>query len=514
MTAPEGPGTPAPGPPPARPLARALSSLSVRNYRLYFWGYSVSVAGTWMQSLALAFLVLHLTGSGADLGVTTAARFLPFVVLGPFGGLVADRYDKRRLLYVTQSSSAAIALVFGLLTLLHAVNITAVLVLALALGVLTAFDNPARQSLIAELVPREQLANAVTLNSVSVNLARVLGAAAGGALVAAVGLTTCFLLNAVSFVAVLISLALMRKAEMHTAVRPPREKGQVRAGLRYARRTPALLLPLVMLTVTGTLAYEFPVTLPLMARGPFHGGAGTYGIMATVMAVGAVTGGLVVAARGNRRQPGTLALAAIGWGTAIMGAALAPTLVWELVALLFVGYGSITFNSLSKTALQLAAEPSMRGRVMALWAMAWSGTTVVGGPAAGWIAEEFGSRWSLVVGGAPTVLLGALMLPAFLRLDRAALAGSAAREDPVAGGTSERPSRPPATPARRGDRRAPAARPTPPPPPDCCDPARRPAPAPLRSSPTDSGPPPPPAAAPDQRPADAGAARPAESGPD
>lgn len=402
------------------PLARALSSLSVRNYRLYFWGYSISVAGTWMQTLALAFLVLRLTGSGADLGVTTAARYLPLVLLGPFGGLIADRYDKRRLLYLTQSASALVAVAFAVLSALGRADVATVVALSLALGVLTVFDNPARQSLIGELVPREQLANAVTLNSVSVNLARVLGAAVGGALVAAVGLTACFALNAVSFLAVLASLAMMRASELNPVARPPREKGQVRAGLRYAGRTPALLLPLVMLTVTGTLAYEFPITLPLVARGAFHGGAGTYGLMAAVMAVGAVTGGLVTAARGNRRRAGNLAFAAVGWGVAILAAAFAPNLPWELVALLFVGYGSISFNSLSKTALQLAAEPAMRGRVMALWALAWGGTTVVGGPLVGWAAQEFGSRSSLVVGGVPTVLLGLAMLPALRRIDRAA----------------------------------------------------------------------------------------------
>ncbi|SFE07401.1 Predicted arabinose efflux permease, MFS family [Actinacidiphila alni] len=402
-----------------RPFGRMLASLSVRNYRLYFWGYAVSVAGTWMQSLALAFLVLRLTGSGSDLGLATAARFLPFVVLGPVGGLIADRYDKRRLLYVTQSSSALIAVLFALLTALDVINVGMVIGLSLALGSLTVFDNPARQSLIGELVPREQLANAVTLNSVSVNLARVFGSAAGGALVAAVGLTTCFALNALSFAAVIASLAMMRTSEVDAARRPPRSKGQIREGLRYTRRTPALLLPLLMLTVTGMMAYEFPVTLPLVARGAFHGGAGTYGAMATLMAVGAVVGGLVSASRGNRRAV-SLAWAGIGWGLAILAAAVAPNLGWELVALPFVGYAAITFNSLSKTAMQLAADPSMRGRVMALWAMAWGGTTVIGGPLVGWIAQQFGSRWSLVAGGVPTLALGLLMWPALRRIDTAA----------------------------------------------------------------------------------------------
>ncbi|SEG91672.1 Predicted arabinose efflux permease, MFS family [Actinacidiphila yanglinensis] len=414
-----------------RALSRAFSSLSIRNYRLYFWGYSVSIAGTWMQTLALAFLVLHLTGSGADLGISTGARFLPLALLGPFGGLIADRYDRRRLLYLTQSASAAVAVAFALMTGLGAASFGGVVALSLALGVLTVFDNPARQSLIGDLVPREQLANAVTLNSVSVNLARVLGAAAGGALVAGVGLTTCFVLNALSFAGVLVSLVLMRPAEMNPVDRPPREKGQVRAGLRYARSTPALLLPLVMITITGALAYEFPVTLPLVARGALHGGAGTYGAMAAVMAIGAVLGGLVVAGRGNPRHSSSLAVASVGWGVAITAAALAPTLPWELLALLFVGYGGVSFNSLSKTALQLAAAPAMRGRVMALWALAWGGTTVIGGPLVGWVAQDLGSRWSLVVGGVPTLLLGIVMLPALRRVDRSAAAATSQAGTPA-----------------------------------------------------------------------------------
>ncbi|MCA1222820.1 MFS transporter [Streptomyces sp. 8L] len=403
---------------------RMLSSLSVRNYRLYFWGYSVSVVGTWMQTLALALLVLRLSGSGSDLGLATGARFLPLVMLGPAAGLVADRYDKRRLLYVTQSSSAGIAVLFAVLTGLGAINVPTVIALSLALGMLTVFDNPARQSLIPELVPRERLTNAVTLNSVSVNMARVLGSAVGGALVAAVGLTACFALNAVSFLAVIASLAMMRKAEMTAVDRPPRQKGQIREGLRYVRGTPALLLPLVMLTVTGMLAYEFPVTLPLVARGALHGGAGTYGAMAAMMALGAVVGGLSLAGRSDGQRSGTLAVASVGWGVAILAAAVAPSLGWELAVLPFVGYGAIAFNSLSKTAMQLASVPSMRGRVMALWSMAWGGTTVLGGPLVGWVGQEFGSRWSLVAGGAPSVLLGLLMLPALRRSDRAPRAGN------------------------------------------------------------------------------------------
>jgi MFS family permease len=391
----------------------------------------VSVAGTWMQTLALGLLVLHLTGSGTDLGLVTAARLVPFVVAGPVGGVIADRYDKRRLLYATQSASAVVAAAFAVLIWVGAVSVPLVAGLSLLLGCLTVLDNPARQSLISELVPRDQLRNAVTLNSVSLNVARVLGSAVGGTLVAAVGFAACFAFNAVSFVAVLVSLAVMDRRQLRPAPRQPRERGQVRAGLRYAVRTPALAVPLLMVTVSGTLAYEFPVTLPLVARGAFGGGAGTYGAMAAVMGVGAVVGGLVAAGRRRAARAASLSVAATGWGVAILAAAVAPTLPLELVALLFVGYGSITFNAQAKTSMQLAAEPAMRGRVMALWALAWSGSTAVGGPLVGWIAEQAGSRWSLVVGGAPTTLLGLLMLPALRRMDGSGRPRSPAGVEPV-----------------------------------------------------------------------------------
>lgn len=398
-------------------LARIGSSLRVRNYRLYFSGQLISVAGTWMQTLALAFLVLHLSPSGTALGLATAARFLPLLVFGPVGGVVADRFDKRRLLYLTQTLSALLAGLFAVLIATGVIRMWMVLVLSLALGCVTVFDNPTRQSMIAELVPRSEVSNAVTLNSVSINIARVLGAAVGGVVVAALGFATCFGLNALSFIAVLVTLAMMRLAEMYPAARAGREKGQLRAGLRYARSTPEIFIALIMIAVIGMLAWEFQVTLPLLA-GTFHGGAGTYGLMASVMGAGAVVGGLITAYRGTPRRARGLAVAAIGWGVAILAAAAAPDLGLELVVLLFVGYGSISFNSLAKTVLQLASVPAMRGRVMALWALAWGGTTPIGGPLVGWIAEEFGARWSLVAGGLPTVLIALVAWPALRRIDQ------------------------------------------------------------------------------------------------
>jgi MFS family permease len=396
-----------------------VSSLYQRNYRLFFFGQLVSVAGTWMQSVAQSFLVLDLTHSGTQLGLTSAARFLPMFLFGPIGGVFADRMDRQRVLYVTQTLSGLLAGVFAVTVGTHSIRLWIIYLLALALGFVNVFDNPARQSFISEMVSAKDLPNAVTLNSVAMNMARVFGAALGGVIAAAIGLALCFACNALSFGAVLVSLAAMRGSELFPAKRVSRQKRQVRQGLRYVRSTPELFIPLLMIAVIGTLAWEFQVSLPLMASKVFHGGAGSYGVMASVMGGGAVVGGLISAAR-SRPRARALCLAAIGWGIAILAAAVAPSMALELAALVFVGYGSITFNSLAKTTLQLAARPEMRGRVMALWALAWLGSTPIGGPIIGWTGQAIGARWTLVIGGLATLACGVLALPALTRIDRPA----------------------------------------------------------------------------------------------
>ncbi len=410
-----------------------ISSLRQRNYRLFFLGQLVSVAGTWMQTVAQSFVVLDLTHSGTQLGLTSAARFLPMFVFGPLGGVFADRMDRRRVLYVTQTLSGLLAGVFAVTVGTHSIRLWIVYLLALALGFVNVFDNPARQSFISEMVSAKDLPNAVTLNSVAMNMARVFGAALGGVIAAAIGLALCFTCNALSFGAVLVSLAAMRGSELFPAKRVSRAKRQVRQGLRYVRSTPELFIPLLMIAVIGTLAWEFQVSLPLMASQVFHGGAASYGVMASVMGGGAVVGGLISAAR-SRPRARALCLAAIGWGIAILAAAVAPSMALELAALVFVGYGSITFNSLAKTTLQLAAKPEMRGRVMALWALAWLGSTPIGGPIIGWAGQAIGARWALVIGGLATLACGVLALPALTRIDRRAsrTAGPAQADHPPA----------------------------------------------------------------------------------
>ncbi len=409
----------------ARPArAPIFGSLGTRNYRLYFFGQIVSVSGTWMQTVAQGWLVLRLSHSGTDLGLITAARFLPMLVLSPWGGLVADRLDKRRILFLTQTLSGALAGVLAVLDWTNVITLWMLGAIALALGFVNAFDNPTRQSFIAEMVAEGDLANAITLNSVTVNVARALGPAIAGVLIETVGIAPCFLANALSFGAVVWSLVLMRGGDLFTSARPERQPGQVREGLRYVRSTPELLVPLVMITVVGTLAWEFQVSLPLMARFAFHGSAATYGTMLAFMGIGAVAGGLVTARRSAVRAVG-LGHASIGWGLSIVAAAFAPNLPSEYALLLFVGYGSISFNAVAQTTLQLAAVPSMRGRVMALWSVAWLGSTPIGGPIIGWIGQSLGSRWTLIVGGGTTLAAGLVGYRSLVAIDRRAAAASA-----------------------------------------------------------------------------------------
>ncbi|MDP9405075.1 MAG: MFS transporter, partial [Actinomycetota bacterium] len=341
-------------------------SLGNRNYRLYFWGQTVSVSGTWMQGVAQAWLVLQLTGSGTVLGLTTALQFLPILLGGPLAGVVADRVDKRRLLLVTQSVAALLAVALGVLTATGLVTLWMVFALAFAFGCVVAFDNPTRQSFVLEMVGPDDVANAVTLNSVVINAARVVGPAVGGLLIAGVGIAACFLLNGLSYLAVIAALAAMRPAELTRPRSAARGKGQLREGLRYVWATPDLRVPLLVMAVVGTLAYEFHVVLPLLAREAFGGGARTYGIMSSMMGVGAVVGGLATARRSTPTASGLLR-AACAFGAVILALAAAPTLGVALAVLVVTGGASIVFIATANATLQLHAAPAMRGRVMALW---------------------------------------------------------------------------------------------------------------------------------------------------
>jgi MFS family permease len=376
---------------------RTFSSLAIPNYRRYFTGQAISLIGTWMQTTAQSWLVLTLTRSATDLGVVVALQTLPMLLLGPYGGVVADRVNKRRLMVVLQSMMGVQALVLGVLTLTHHVTFSLVCVLAVVLGLNNCFENPSRQSFVLEMVGPKDLRNAVSLNSTLVNVARAVGPAVAGVLIATVGDGWCFMLNAISFVAVVASLVTMDRSLLKPSAPMVRSRGQLREGFRYVARTPKLAVPLLMMGLVGMLAYEFQVTLPVFAQRVFHGGAETYGIMTAAMGVGAVIGGLMTAARG-RTGMRSMVLAALAFGVVLFAAAAAPVLAVAFVALALVGYASVSFLSMANSTLQLETEPQMRGRVMALWSVAFQGSTPVGGPAIGWITAAAGARAGLGVG--------------------------------------------------------------------------------------------------------------------
>ena len=383
-----------------------FAALAVPNYRRYYSGQAVSLIGTWMQMTAQAWLVLSITHSSTWLGVVIALQTLPVLLLGPYGGVIADRVAKRRMMIALQSAMGLQALVLGLLTVSGVVTVWEIGVLAAVLGLNNAFESPARQSFMLELVGPEHLRNAVSLNSVLVNVARTIGPAVAGILIATVGDGVCFLINAASFVAVVVSLSTMDTAQLSPTIPAPRARGQLREGLRYVRATPQLAVPLLMMGVAGCLTYEFQVSLPVMAQKGLHVGATGFGFMTASMGVGAVVGGLLVAARGNTGlRP--LILAAGGFTVALTAATVAPTLAVELAALALAGAASISFMATGNSTLQLGAEPAMRGRVMSLWFVAFQGSTPIGGPLIGWVMAVAGPRAGLGL-GAVTIALVAL----------------------------------------------------------------------------------------------------------
>jgi MFS family permease len=386
---------------------RTFSSLSNPNYRKFFFGQTTSLVGTWMQTTAQSWLVFTLTHSATDIGFVVALQTLPVLLLGPYGGVIADRVDKRRLMIILQSFMGVQAAILAVLSLTHVVNYLDVCVLAVVLGLNNCFENPSRQAFVLEMVGVDNLRNAVSLNSTMNNVARAVGPAVAGVIIAAVGEGWCFALNAASFIAVVVSLLAMDESKLKPSVPTVRAKGQLREGLHYVARTPALAIPLVMMALVGMLAYEFQVTLPIVAGTVFHGSSTIYGVLMAAMGVGAVIGGLWTAARG---KTGVRAMirAALIFGVVMTFAALAPVLAVELIALALVGFASVSFLSMANSTLQLGTDPQMRGRVMALWAVAFMGSTPIGGPLIGWVTSDFGARTGLGVGAASCVVAGAI----------------------------------------------------------------------------------------------------------
>jgi MFS family permease len=401
------------------------------NYRRYVAGQTVSLAGTWMHSVALGWLVLQLTGSGTRLGLVTAAQFVPVLAFGASGGVIVDRFDTRRLLLVTQGVSAVLAGTLGMLVVTHNVRLWMVYAIAVGFGIATVVDNPARQTFVNELVAPAHIANAVMLNTVNINAGRIIGPAFAALVIDHLGIGACFLLNGASFLAIMLALALIEPAHLFPAPVRRREKGQLRAGFAYVRRTPELLVPLVMMTVIGTLTYEFQVNLPLLARFSFHGGASTYSLFTASMGVGAVVGGLLMAGR-DRRGTSVIVQQAALFGAVIVLAAAAPRQWMVVGALLFVGAFSVTFIARANATMQLQADPAMRGRVMALWTVAFLGTTPVGGPIIGAISEHTSPRWGLLTQGAAALAAAAFGAGWLLRSRRRDQLGAVAAGTPPA----------------------------------------------------------------------------------
>jgi MFS family permease len=394
--------------------ATFASLIASTNYRRFVAGQAISLVGTWMQVIGQSWLVLQLTGSATALGVVAAVQALPVMLLSPYAGVLVDRRNKRHVLLGTQSMMAALALILGLLSLTHTVALWMVLVIAGCLGLVTCVDNPARQSFVPEIVGTELIANAVSLNSSMVNAARAVGPAIAGVIIVSLGVSACFLVNTVSFIAVIIALASMKQELLRPAVASITAPGQLMEGLRYVRGTPRLLTPLLMMALIGALSYEFQVVLPVLAKQTFHGNADAYGFFTAAFGVGAVVGGLAVASRAPKGMR-SLSIAAGGFGLTMLVAAAAPTLATEVFALAMVGAASVAFLSRGNTMLQLNADQSMRARVMALWAVAFLGTTPIGGPIVGWVAQHAGPRWALVLGGLAALTATALAAWSHLR---------------------------------------------------------------------------------------------------
>ena len=379
-------------------LRQSFNSLEVPNYRRYFAGQLISLSGTWMQTVAAIWLILSLTGSGVAVGLTTALQFLPMLLIGAWGGLLADRIPKRRLLIVTQALMAIPAIGLFAVTATGIVEPWMVFLAVFAMGSVNAVDNPARQSFVMEMVGPGRVVNAVSLNSVIVQMARIVGPALAGLLIAGFGVVPCFALNALTFVAMIVALWGMDPKGLHTEPVAPREPGAIRAGLRYVLDTPELAVPLALMALVGTLGFNFQVVLPLLAKFSFDGNATTYALMVSAMAVGSIAGALVTGHRG-RTGPRLIAAGALAFGVLGLAAAAMPSLALEIVALAGLGAAAVTFAATINSTLQLAVAPAMRGRVMALYSVVFLGSTPIGAPLTGWLAETYDPRVALLLAG-------------------------------------------------------------------------------------------------------------------
>jgi MFS family permease len=380
-----------------------FSSLGVRNFRLFAVGQVISNTGTWMQRVAQDWLILQLThGSGTAVGIATGLQFLPLLMFSLWGGMIADRYPKRRVLMVTQASMGALALILGVLAVTGVVQPWHVYLLAFGLGMATMVDNPTRQSFAIEMVGRSDLQNAIALNSAVFNLARIAGPAVAGIVISLIGTSAAFFLNAASYLTVIASLRLMRESELRPAERVARAKGQLREGLAYVRSRPDLLMTMVLVFFVATFGMNFQVTTALMSQLVFGTGAGRFGLASAVFAFGALSGALV-AARRSRTGMRMLIWTALAFGMLEAATALMPSYWSFLVLLVPTGMALISFTTLANSSVQLGVPAEIRGRVMGIYMLVFLGGAPLGSPLTGWVAEQVGTRMSMIAGAAISV---------------------------------------------------------------------------------------------------------------
>lgn len=395
-------------------------ALRHRNFRLYLMGQGLSQAGTWMQTVAMGWLVLKVTGSGGMLGLVSAAQFMPTLLFGAFAGTLADRHSRWHMLQITQVLAAVIAIALGVMVVTDTISIWSLFVLAAAFGTVNAFDMPIRSSFVYELVGPDDITSAVGIGSTTNNVARIIGPGAAGVLIAAFGLAVPFLVNGVSFLAITVALLLMRQSEFVPKAPVKREKGQIREGIKVVWADSRLRTPMLMTVVIGMLAYENQISLPLFAKYTFDREATGYGILSSVMGVGSVIGGLLIA-RFGRATHKRLGFAAAFLGGSMLLAAVMPTFWTMSAALLLVGAGSVAFITMNSATLQLTSPVEVRGRVMALYITAIIGTTPVGGPIIGWIGQHIDPRATYITGGLACLLTAAFAWPSLRRSTEEAL---------------------------------------------------------------------------------------------
>lgn len=389
-----------------RSAHETLRSLWVRNFRLFFIGQGISQIGNWMTLVAQTLLVLQLTDSGVALGVLAIAQFGPILVIGPWTGLLADRSDKRRLLIVVQGVAMLQSFALAAVAFDDHPSVNMVYVVALIGGLTIAFDNPARRAFVVEMVEGDDIGNAVALNSALMTSSRIIGPALAGLAIATAGYGWAFLIDGISYIAVIVTLMMMRESELSATEVIERARGQVREGLRYVRSIPDLWVPLVMMAVIGTLSFNFQVVFPLFTKRDLGGDDQMFTILFSIVSVGSLIGALATARR-HSIELRVVAVSAVGFGIAMSAMSVAPNPGAAMVIGVFVGIGSISFLTASTAIVQMRADPTMRGRVLALQAMVFLGSTPIGGPILGWISQNYGARYGIALGGVAAVATGA-----------------------------------------------------------------------------------------------------------